>query len=244
MIAIAIVYVWAIEGTNTSLAEFIRGIPFIIEYTRRMFPPDFSILSRLIPEVEETIQIAILGTTFGTILAFPLSFLAARNVMPHKMIYQLMRTFFDFCRGINEIVWALIFVSMVGLGPFPGVLALTVHLTGALGKYFSEAIENVDQDIIDAIKSTGANKYQTIYHGIVPQIKPLFVGFIFYYFEHSVRAATILGLVGAGGIGMELIVSIKLFKYREVATILLVMVVIVIIIDRTSAFIRNKVIKG
>jgi phosphonate transport system permease protein len=221
-----------------------RGIPYIIDYTSRLFPPDFSILERLIPRVKETIQIAILGTTFGAAIAFPLSFLAAQNIVHRRLFYQFIRTFFDFCRGINEIVWALIFVSMVGLGPFPGVLALTVHLTGALGKYFSEAIENVNQDIIDAMKSTGANKYQNIYHGVIPQVQSLFIGFTFYYFEHSIRAASILGLVGAGGIGIELLTSIKLFKYGEISTILIVMVVLVTVIDRTSAFIRNKVIKG
>jgi len=243
MILIVIIYIWAIRGSQTSPGEFVRGIPFMIDFVKRMFPPDFSILDKVIFRAGETVQIAIMGATFGALLAMPLSFFAARNVMPIKIIYHLMRTFFDICRGINEIVWALLFVSMVGLGPFPGVLALTIHVTGALGKYFSEAIENVDPEIINAIIATGANKIKTIFHGIVPQIKPLFIGYFFYYLEHNIRAATVLGLVGAGGIGIELITSLRLFKYREVSTIILVMVILVISVDRISAFIRNRVLR-
>jgi phosphonate transport system permease protein len=154
-----------------------------------------------------------------------------------------VRSIFDFCRGINEIVWGLIFVSMVGLGPFPGVLALAAHVTGALGRYFSEAIETVDPEVIKAIVSTGANKIQIIVRGILPQVKPLFINYSLYYLENNFRAATVLGLVGAGGIGMELLTSMRLFKNREVLTILIIMVAMVAIIDRISAFIRKKIVK-
>lgn len=242
MVAIVLVYWWAIEGTNTSPEEFIKGIPFMVEFALRMFPPDFGILDLVMKGAEETLQIAVMGTTLGAVIAFPLSFLAARNVMPNKFIYHSTRTIFDICRGINEIVWALIFVSMVGLGPFPGVLALAVHLTGALGRYFSESIETVNPEVLKAVVATGANKIQVIVYGIIPEIKPLFINYILYYFEHSVRAATILGLVGAGGIGMELITSMRLFKTNEVLTILIAMVLMVIAIDRTSAYIRNRII--
>lgn len=243
MMAIVLVYWWAIQGTNTSPEEFIKGIPFMVEFALRMFPPDFEILNLLVRGAEETLQIAVMGTTLGAIIAFPLSFLAARNVMPNRLIYHSTRTVFDICRGINEIVWALIFVSMVGLGAFPGVLALAVHLTGALGRYFSESIETVNPEVLKAIVATGANKIQIIVYGIIPEIKPLFINYVLYYFEHSVRAATILGLVGAGGIGMELITSMRLFKTHEVLTILIVMVLMVISIDRTSAYIRNKIVR-
>lgn len=242
MIVIAIIYVWAIKGSKTNPSEFVGGVPFMIDFVKRMFPPDFSILDVLIVRIGETIQIAVMGVTLGSIIAMPLSFFAARTVMPIKIIYQSIRTFFDICRGVNELVWALLFVSMVGLGPFPGVLALTVHVTGALGKYFSEAIENVDPEIMNAIIATGADKIQTIIHGIIPQIRPLFIGYFFYYLEHNIRAATVLGLVGAGGIGIELITSLRLFKYQEVSAIVLVMVVVVMSVDRLSAYVRNKVL--
>ena len=213
------------------------------DFLRRMFPPDISNLGRFLLKAIETLQMAIVGSTIGALIALPLSFLAARNIMPNKFIYHSIRTIFDVCRGINEIVWGLIFVSMVGLGPFPGVLALAAHVTGALGRYFSESIETVDPEMIKAVISTGANKIQVIARGIFPQVKPLFINYTLYYLENNFRAATVLGLVGAGGIGMELITSMRLFRNREVLTILIIMILMVMAIDRFSAYIRKKIVR-
>jgi len=242
-ILIIIVYYWAIRGTNSNPINFVKGVPFMLDFLGRMFPPDISNLGRFMLKAIETFQMAIIGSTLGALIAFPLSFLAARNVMPNKFVYHTVRSIFDIFRGINEIVWGLIVVSMVGLGPFPGVLALSAHVTGALGRYFSEAIETVNPKIIKAIMSTGANKIQIITRGIFPQVKPLFANYILYYLENNFRAATVLGLVGAGGIGMELLTSMRLFRNQEVLTILLIMVIMVTIIDRFSAYIRKKIIK-
>ena len=242
-ILIVIVYYWAISGTDTSITNFAKGMPHMADFLVRMFPPDISNLQTFLLKAVETLQMAIVGSTIGALIAFPLSFLAARNVMPNKFIYHTTRTIFDIFRGINEIVWGLIFVSMVGLGPFPGVLALSAHVTGALGRYFSESIETVDQEVIKAIVSTGANKIQVIVRGIIPQVKPSFINYMLYYLENNFRAATVLGLVGAGGIGMELLTSMRLFKSQEVITILIIMVVMVTIIDRLSAYVRKKVLK-
>ncbi|MFH1173774.1 MAG: phosphonate ABC transporter, permease protein PhnE [archaeon] len=242
-VLVVIIYYWAISGTGVSPSEFIKGIPFMMDFIGRMFPPDFTNLGRFLMKAVETLQMAIVGSTIGMLLALPLSFLAARNVMPNKFIYHSIRSLFDTLRGINEIVWGLIFVSMVGLGPFPGVLALAAHVTGALGRYFSEAIETVDQDVIKAVVSTGANRIQVIIRGIFPQVKPLFINYALYYLENNFRAATVLGLVGAGGIGMELLTSVRLFRNREVIVILIIMVLMVTLIDRFSAYIRKKVIK-
>lgn len=240
---IAIVYLWALHGTNTNPANFVKGIPFMIDFVKRMFPPDVSSLGKFLLKAVETLQMAIVGSSLGALIAFPLSFLAARNIMPNKFIYHTVRTLFDMCRGINEVVWGLIFVSMVGLGPFPGILALAAHVTGALGRYFSESIETVDPEVIKAVISTGANKVQVIVRGIFPQVKPLFVNYMLYYLENNFRAATVLGLVGAGGIGMELLTSMRLFKNREVLTILIIMVSMITIIDRSSAYVRKKIVK-
>lgn len=240
---IIIIYYWAISGTDTNPANFAKGIPFMIDFIKRMFPPDISNLGLFLSKTVETLQMAIVGSTIGALIAFPLSFLAARNIMPNKFIYHSIRTVFDMFRGINEIIWGLIFVSMVGLGPFPGVLALAAHVTGALGRYFSEAIETVDPEIIKAIVSTGANKIQVIARGVFPQVKPLFVNYTLYYLENNFRAATVLGLVGAGGIGMELLTSMRLFRNKEVLTILIIMILTVTAIDRFSAYIRKNVIK-
>ncbi|MDD5031526.1 MAG: phosphonate ABC transporter, permease protein PhnE [Patescibacteria group bacterium] len=240
-ILIIAVYYWAIKGTDVSLINFTKGIPFMADFIGRMFPPDISNLGRFLAKALETLQMAIAGSTIGALIALPLSFLGARNVMPNKLVYHSIRTIFDICRGINEIVWGLIFVSMVGLGPFPGVLALAVHVTGALGRYFSEAIETADSEIIKAIISTGASRVQVIVRGIFPQVKPLFINYSLYYLENNFRAATVLGLVGAGGIGMELLTSMRLFRSEEVLTILIIMVLMVTAIDRFSAHIRKKI---
>lgn len=242
-ILVVIVYYWALSGTDANPVNFVKGIPFMADFIARMFPPDINNLGRFLLKAVETLQMAIVGSSMGALIALPLSFLAARNVMPNKFIYHTVRTVFDICRGINEIVWGLIFVSMVGLGPFPGVLALTVHVTGALGRYFSESIETVDPETIKAIISTGANKIQVIVRGILPQVKPLFVNYALYYLENNFRAATVLGLVGAGGIGMELLTSMRLFRSQEVLTILIVMVLMVTAIDRISAYVRKKIVR-
>lgn len=241
-ILIVIIYYWALNGTETSPTNFAKGFPFMVDFVGRMFPPDISNLDRFLLKAIETLQMAIVGSSLGALIAFPLSFLAARNIMPNKIIYHAVRGLFDTLRGINEIVWGLIFVSMVGLGPFPGVLALAAHVTGALGRYFSEAIETVNPEVIKAIVSTGANKIQIVIRGIFPEVKPLFVNYALYYLENNFRAATVLGLVGAGGIGMELITSMRLFKAQEVLTILIIMVLMVAMIDRFSAYLRKKIV--
>ncbi len=242
-ILVVLIYFWAIRGTNTSIGGFVEGIPFMLDFIARMFPPDLSNLGLYLLKAGETLQMAIMGSTIGAIIAFPLSFLAARNVTPNKFIYHTVRSIFDTFRGINEIVWGLIFVSMVGLGPFPGVLALSIHVTGALGRYFSEAIESVNPETIKALVSTGANKFQVIIRGILPEVRIPFMNYALYYLENNFRAATVLGLVGAGGIGMELLTSLKLFKTQEALTILIIMVLMVMAIDRLSAYIRKKVLR-
>jgi phosphonate transport system permease protein len=242
-IVIVIIYYWAISGTETSPSNFFKGLPFMFDFISRMFPPDLSNLGKFSLKTIETLQMAIVGSTLGALIALPLSFLAAKNIMPNKIIYHSVRAIFNIFRGINEIVWGLIFVSMVGLGPFPGVLALTVHVIGALGRYFSESIETVNPEVIKAILSTGANKIQVIIRGIIPEVKPLFLNYSLYYLENNFRAATVLGLVGAGGIGMELLTSMRLFKNQEVLTILIIMILMVTIIDRISAYLRKRILK-
>lgn len=241
-ISLVAIYYWAITGTQTNPATLAEGMPHMIDFVSRMFPPDFSNVDRFLLKAIETLQMAIVGSTLGALVALPLSFLAARNIVKNRFIYHGVRSIFDICRGINEIVWGIIFVSMVGLGPFPGVLALSVHVTGALGRYFSEAIETVDPEKVKAVVSTGANKVQVIVRGIFPQVKPLFTNYFLYYLENNFRAATVLGLVGAGGIGMELITSMRLFKNQEVLTILIIMVSMVIAIDRFSAYVRKRIL--
>ena len=240
-IAIAVLYFWAVQGTGFNPINIIKGLPHLYDFLSRLFPPDLSIIGSTALKIVETLQMALTGSLIGVLLALPLSFLAARNIMPNKFIYQSVRSLFDFLRGVHEMVWALIFVSMVGLGPFPGVLALGAHVTGALGRHFSEAIETVNIEKIRAIVSTGATKSQMVIRGIFPEIKPLMFNYYLYYLENNFRSATVLGLVGAGGIGMALITSIRLFKYHELLTILIMMIGTIVIMDRISAYIRKRI---
>jgi phosphonate transport system permease protein len=237
---VILVWIWAAMGAKVNPLEFIRGLPYMVSFVERMFPPDFSDLPKFLAASLETLQIAIMGTSIAVVFALPLSFMASRNFAPNSLIYFLTRLAFNGLRGISEIVWGLLFVSMVGLGPFAGVLALAAHETGALGKYFSESIESVNPNIIDAIRSTGAGTTIVIFRGILPELRPLILSYILYFFEHSIRAATVLGFVGAGGIGLFLLTRIQLFRYREVTALLIVMLALITTIDLISAFVRGK----
>lgn len=212
------------------------------DFIRRMFPPDATIIPRALSAAGETVQIAILGTTLAVFFAFPLGFLAAETMSCRPAVYNSARAVANFCRGVSEMVWALLFVATVGLGPFPGVLALMVHSIGALTRFFAEAIDNIHEETISTMMSTGASRIQIIFQGIIPEVLPNFIGYVLYYFEHNIRAATVLGIVGAGGIGFELLTSLKLFKYREVLTIILIVFILISFFDKVNSVIRRKVI--
>jgi len=236
------VYWWSVRGTGLSLTKFLNGLPFMFDFMRRMVPPDFGLLPRIITATIETVQIAILGTTLAIFFAFPLGFLAAENINKKLNAFVIFRLVANICRGVSEIVWALLFVATVGLGPFPGILALAVHSTGALAKFFAEAIENIHEETISTIEATGASRIHVIFQGIIPEVLPHFITYMLYYLEHNIRAATILGIVGGGGIGFELLTSIKLFKSHEVLTIVLVILLLVTVVDRLSKFLRAGII--
>ena len=239
---IAIGVLWAANGAEVRVSSFIEGFGDIANYLSRMVPPDLSILPKLLGPIIETFQIAIIAITIASIVALPISFLAARNTMPNGWIYQPVRTLLNTLRGIPPLLYALIFVSMVGLGQFAGVLALSAHCVGALGRFFAEAIENINPGIVNAAKATGANRIKIIIHAIIPELKAVIIGYILYFFEYNVRTSTVLGLVGAGGIGMQIMISIHLFRYQEVATILITIIIISTVMDRVSTYIREKII--
>lgn len=233
---------WSAEGVDLRPGEFLAGIPSILRYISHMFPPNFAYGRDLARPAIETIQIAIWGTLLAVLTSLPLGILAAINVTPHAAFYHTARLVLNTCRGVSELVFALIFVAAVGLGPFPGVLALAVHNTGMLGKFYAEAIEAVDPGPIEALQAAGANLLQTIALAIVPQVLPNFVAFNLYRFEVSIRSATVLGLVGAGGIGFHLISSIRLFQYQDTSMILVVVLLLVWVTDIASSWLRQRII--
>ena len=236
------VYLWSARGTDLSLPELIEGYPHMADFFSRMLPPNLSILKELIGPTVETVQIALWGTTLAVLLAIPLGLLAARNIAPHPTLYGTARFILNALRSISEMVFALIFVTAVGLGPFPGVLALAFHSAGMLGKFYAEAIENIDPGVVEALEATGAHKLQVIAFGVVPQVLPEFIAYNLYRLEHNVRQATVLGLVGAGGIGFELITSMRLFKYPDTAAILMMILATVTLVDYLSSRLRARVI--
>jgi phosphonate transport system permease protein len=173
-------------------------------------------------------------------MALPLAVLAAANVTPSRVLYYLSRGVIGFTRAVPDLVWALLFVTAVGLGPFPGGLALAVHSIGMLGRLFAETIENMDMAPIDALALTGANRMQVFTHGVVPTVLPALLGIGLYRLDENIRSSLVLGFVGAGGIGFELLTAMNLFQYREVSLLLIVIFVVVFAAERLSAICRER----
>ena len=207
----------------------------------RMLPPDFSNLSELIYAMFETIEIAFLGTFIAIVLSIPLGLFSARNLAPNYFVYLVCKTIVIFFRAIPEFIIAMILVIAIGFGAMPGVLALGLHTMGFLAKFYAEDIEHINKGPIDALKSSGATKSQIISFGVIPQILPSFVANNLYILDRNVRMATMLGIVGAGGIGYELQSSFRMFEYERVSAIIILIFVTIFLIDHFSAFIRSKI---
>ena len=226
---------------DLSLSELIKGVPWIVDLVARMFPPNWGFLRQLVRPVLETIQVALWGTLAAAALALPLCFLGARNFAP-RWLFHATRQLFNAARGINELIFALIFVAAVGLGPFAGVLALSVHGAGMLGKFFAEAVEEADRGPVEALRATGASSVQVVVFGVLPQVLPSWIAATLYRMEVNLRAATVLGMVGAGGIGFELYSSLKLFQYQDTATCVLVILALVMGADYLSSRLRARIL--
>lgn len=235
---------WSAGGAQMSWSELAGGMPQIGDFLSRSVPPDLNILPRLWAPALETIQIAIWGTLLSVLLALPLSFIAASNLHSWNWLRRVTRQFMNVIRSINELILALVFVSAVGLGPFPGVLALALHGMGMLGKFFAEAIEEIDDGPLQALRSAGASQLQIIAFGVVPQVITAWIAVILYRFEVNLRSATVLGMVGAGGLGFELVSSLKLFRYQETATCIIVITIMVITADMVSNWLRSRIQQG
>ncbi len=222
-----------------------RGMGKLGEMAVMMLPPDPGSWARAriySLALVETVAIALLGTMAAAILAFPLSLLAAKNVVANRVLHFLTRRSLDTIRSIDTLVWALIWVNVVGLGPFAGVLALMTSDLGTFGKLFSEAIETADRKPVEGVVSTGASPLLRLRFGILPQVFPVIASQILYYFESNTRSATIIGIVGAGGIGMHLAEQIRTLELQQVSFIVLLILLAVMAIDWISAKIRFAII--
>ena len=236
--ALLVAIAWDIDADPV---RFVRGLPWMGDFVRRMMPPDLAVLPAALAGELTTVEIALLGTALAAALAVPLGFLSARNVAPPR-VYYAVRAALNFFRSIDTLVYALLFVAAVGLGPFPGMLAVVAYTTTSLAKLYSETIEGIDPGPVDAIRATGATRLQVLRFGVLPQVLPLFLSYVLYRFESNVRAATVLGFVGAGGIGLYLQTYLRMIDYPAASTVLLVTVAMVMVVDFASARIRARLV--
>jgi len=256
-------FIWSYRGSEIHLSQLFSrdGGGQIVTYLMRLFPPDLSgnVLSDALMGALETFAISFLSVLMAMAIALSLIFFGSRNLVYSGPLYEmearggwrrgfrlipylLAKGILNFLRTVPEMVWALIFVFLVGLGPFPGVLALGVHTGGVLGKLFGEVLENVDTQPVESLQSTGATRMQILFYGIFPQVLPQFISYTLYRWEVNIRVAAVLGFVGAGGLGQRIYIAISLFLENQLLTLMLVLYVLVTIVDYLSAYLRRRVI--
>ncbi len=236
-IAVAIQTLIVVEARPQDLITGVHGMADLIW---RAMPPDFSKLPSAFWPTLQTVDIALFGTMVGIVIAIPLALLAAANMTPSRYAYYAARAIIGSTRAVPDLVWALLFVTAVGLGPFPGGLALGVHSVGMLGRLFAETIEQMDMAPIYALELTGARRIQIFSHGIIPTILPALLGISLYRLDENIRSSLVLGFVGAGGIGFQLLTAMNLFQYQEVSLLLIIIFVIVLSAERMSAALRER----
>lgn len=237
-------HVVAWRETDFSIGALVDGYGGMVKFLGEAFPPDLTWSTVLRPSLQAalvTLWTALLGTSLSIPASLALAVLAARNTTPNATVYQAARSVLSFLRAVPDIVFALIFVTAVGLGPFPGVLAIVFHNVGVMGKLWAESIEEIDYGPVDALRVGGASRSQVVSHAVIPAVTPQFVGLLLYRFDVNVRSSLVLGLVGAGGIGFLINESIKLFRFDELLTHILVVLVLVVVVDNVSALVRKRI---
>lgn len=239
-----VVVFWCLSGAGFSLDKVLTSPPRFADFASRAFPPnlDPGVLSRLGWKMVETLQIAVAGAAIGILLSVPVALLAARGLIAGPVVNQILRVALGFVRAVPDIAWALVFVVAVGLGPFAGMLAIVVDTIGFCGRFFADDMEATDKGPTEALTATGARKIDVVACATIPAAMPAFISTGLYALEKAVRSSTILGLVGAGGIGIELKVGFDLFDYPTAMTVILMIAVVVIGIEQLSGWARTKII--
>lgn len=238
LLAVLLMYSW--NGADMRPMALYEDAGNMADFAAGFYPPNFTEWKMFVREMVVTIQIAIWGTALAILTAIPFGILSSENIAPW-WIYQPVRRLMDAARAINEMVFAMLFVVAVGLGPFAGVLALWVHTTGILAKLFSEAVEAIDPHPVEGVRATGATPLQEVIYGVIPQVLPLWISYSLYRFESNVRSATVLGIVGAGGVGMLLWEYIRGFYYAETSAVMIIIIVCVTALDMISQRLRKMV---
>jgi phosphonate transport system permease protein len=205
-----------------------------------MMPPDFSRWRDWLNPLLDTLAMSIAGTALAVVISLPLGLLAAPNISPHPFILLAARTLLAFLRSVPELIMGILFVAAVGFGALPGVLALGLHSVGMVGKFYAEAIEHADPRPIEAARAAGASPLQVITHAVLPQVLPQLADVTIYRWEYHFRASTVLGIVGAGGIGFQLIAALRLLDYAQVSAILLAILACVLVVDAVGAALRRR----
>lgn len=243
LIVLALAFaIWSIGNVGLSLERMQRGIPALGGILQRMFPPDLERLPQILNSLLVTFQMALVGCLFGLILAFPIAILAADGLSPHPLVKHGARGLIALFRTVPDLVWALLFVIAVGLGPAAGVMAIMVDKIGFAGRFFAEAMEEADKGPQEALLAIGATRTGLIFSAVLPQALPSFVATSLFSLEKAVRGSVILGLVGAGGIGVELKVAFDLFDYDTAATIIIAIFILVVAVEQFSNVIRRRLI--
>ena len=222
------------------LQRFIEGVPAIQQLGSEMVPPNFSRWQHWLIPLRDTLAMSVAGTALTVLLSLPLALLAAPNTTPHPLLGRVMRALLAAFRSVPEIILGIIFVAAVGFGALPGVLALALHSSGMVGKFYAEAIEHVDPKPLEAALAAGASRFQVITHAVLPQVLPQLADITIYRWEYHFRASAVLGIVGAGGIGFELMAALRLVRYDEVSAILLSVLACVLVVDSIGAALRKR----
>ena len=240
-VSLVILLLWGSSvQVDASFSKLVVGFPNMMDLLKEMVPPDWSYFQVITTAMLDTIRMAIIGTTLGAILAIPLALFAASNVFTSTFLYGPARLVLNFIRTIPDLLLAAIFVAIFGIGPLPGILALTFFSIGLVAKLLYESMESIDPGPLEAMTAVGANKVQWIVYGVIPQVKAHFVSYVLYTFEVNVRAAAVLGLVGAGGIGLYYDRTLGFLQYQQTASIIIYTLVVVLLIDYVSTLLREK----
>jgi len=262
LLGLVIFFVWSYRGAGIDLSQLFSAdaAEQMLRYVKKLAPPDFSppVLREAFKGTVETFAISFMGTLLAVAIALSVVFFASRNLIYSGLLYEMeprqawkraarmvpylaAKSLLNILRTVPEMVWALIFVFLVGLGPFPGVLALGVHTGGVLGKLFAEVLEDVDPQPIELLQATGANRLQILFYGVLPQALPQFISYTLYRWEVNIRVAAVLGLVGAGGLGQRIHIAISLFLENQLLTFLIFIYGLVTVADYLSAYLRHRI---
>lgn len=240
-ISASIAVLWLIVvDLDLSFQTLVYGWQDMLEYFSRYSAPDFSNLPRYLALLAQTLATAVWGTAFAVVVGFALAPFAARNLAPNKIAYRAARETLNFMRAMPDLLLALVFVAALGLGPLPGALALGVHTAGFLGKFFAESLERADKGVYEALAATGANRAQVVMYAGWPSILREALGYTLYILDRNVRMASVLGLVGAGGIGLALHDTLRLFDYPQSAALILILLATILVIDYLSTWLRGR----